>query len=196
MTIYDYPHPPLPPAPAPKKRLGILIAALVGLAVLAAGVFAQQHITSAPPPPAEHKTTSVTASPAAESGMPTPYSQPDYNRADYQPISDHALALLLKDPDANKGYRLILHGVVTQADAATGTQSFRASVAGDTHGYAWQYDTNALIMAAAPSIIADVVKDDRLTMYVDIVGSYSYDTIMGGKITAPVFRVSMLERES
>lgn len=40
------------------------------------------------------------------------------------------------------------------------------------------------MVIADPALVADVVTDDIVTMYVTVLGSYSYDTQIGGSTTA------------
>ena len=42
------------------------------------------------------------------------------------------------------------------------------------------------------NILTNVVQGDLVTMYVEVVGAYSYDTQIGGSTTAPQFQVNII----
>jgi hypothetical protein len=102
-------------------------------------------------------------------------------------ISDRDLALLARSPDTAKGRKLVIHGVVTQFDPGTGATQFRASVAGAQQDTWYDYDINVVIAGSSPPVVANTVKDDLVTLYVEVVGAYRYDTTLGGSMTVPRF---------
>ncbi|BBX69723.1 hypothetical protein [Mycolicibacterium psychrotolerans] len=128
-------------------------------------------------------------SPASTAHTPT---VTDLDPTMYQPLSARDFAILVtKDPDSARGHKIIIYGSVTQADAAMGPDAFRAIVMGKPHAEE-AYKTNAVITANDPSIIANIVAGDQVTMYVEVVGSFTYDTQIGGKTTVPLFRVNII----
>ncbi len=130
-------------------------------------------------------TTTVTES-------PSPTKDPsDLDPATYQSISARDFAILVKDPDSARGRKIVIYGSVTQSDAATGNKAFRATVRGQPHAD-HTYQINSVIVANDPSIIANVVEGDQVTMYVEVGGSFTYDTQVGGKMTVPLFRVNII----
>ena len=134
----------------------------------------------------EAEQTAVAAARAAETARMDP--------ATYEVISPREYALLVKNPDAAKGRKIIIYGYVTQFDAATGTYGFRANTAA-TPGTDWyDYDVNTVVSAPAgqSNILTNVVEDDFVTMHVEVVGSYSYDTQIGGNTTVPQFQVNII----
>jgi hypothetical protein len=84
-------------------------------------------------------------------------SAADLDPKQYQAISPRDYALLVKDPDAAKGRKLIVYGVVTQFDAASGTAEFRASTSAEKAEHRYDYDVNTMIHAPDPAILKDVV---------------------------------------
>ncbi|MDI9973091.1 MULTISPECIES: DUF2510 domain-containing protein [Rhodococcus] len=110
----------------------------------------------------------------------------------YESISSRDFALLTKNPDASKGRKLVVYGIVTQFDSATGTTSFRAET-GSAPGDRYDYDQNTVVTAGDSNVVANVVEDDFVTMYVEVVGSYSYTTTMGGTMTVPKFQANVIE---
>jgi hypothetical protein len=80
-----------------------------------------------------------------------------------------------------------VHGEVTQFDAATGAGGFRANVDGVVHkpryGFV-DYDTNT-VLAGSASQLADVVQGDLFTAEVVVGEPLTYQTTMGGQLTAP-----------
>ncbi|WP_128970276.1 hypothetical protein [Rhodococcus opacus] len=57
------------------------------------------------------------------------------DRGTYEQIGDRDFALLAKDPDAHKGRKLVIYGVVTQFDSATGKTTFRAETGANPGDY-------------------------------------------------------------
>ncbi|MFC8935318.1 DUF2510 domain-containing protein [Rhodococcus sp. NPDC057135] len=110
----------------------------------------------------------------------------------YESMSDRDFALFAKNPDAYKGRKLTLYGVVFQADAATGSRMFLARTAGSPQDASYDYDQNTVVTAVDPTLIADVVEDDFVTLHVEVLGSQSYDTQRGGSTTAPKVQVNII----
>jgi hypothetical protein len=52
---------------------------------------------------------------------------------------------------------------------------------------------NAMINAPDPTILANVVKEDQVTMWCQVQGTDTYDDAMGGKITVPTFSVYIIK---
>jgi Protein of unknown function (DUF2510) len=121
-----------------------------------------------------------------------PPSAQDLDPSHYQPISPHDYALLVKDPDAAKGRKLIVHGVVTQFDSATGTSEFRADTGAEPMESRFEYGENTYVYAPDPAILTNVVDKDMVTMYVEVAGSYSYDTQIGGSTVVPQLNVYII----
>lgn len=113
--------------------------------------------------------------------------------ASYAAISDRDYALVVRDPDSFIGKKYVLFGVVTQFDAATGIDTFLANTSATNQASWWDYDTNTMITTDNPPLIAPVVEDDIVQMYVEVLGSFSYDTQIGGNTTVPLFKVNMIQ---
>ncbi|MGV9866116.1 hypothetical protein [Rhodococcus koreensis] len=115
-------------------------------------------------------------------------------RGTYAILTDRDLALIAKSPDgANVGRKLVVHGQVTQFDSVTGPTSFRASIACQPQNYSFDYDIDAYVNGDNPAVVANVVEDDMVTMYVEVVGSKSYTTTLGGKITVSLFKANIID---
>ena len=112
----------------------------------------------------------------------------------YEVISARDYAVLVKNPDAARGRKLVVYGHVTQFDAATGTAGFRANTAAAPSSAWYDYDVNSIVNAPAgqSNILTNVVEGDLVTMYVEVIGAYSYDTQIGGNTTAPQFQVNII----
>ncbi len=130
--------------------------------------------------------------PAAPSSNTSRPSAQDLDPSNYRPISARDYALLVTDPDTAKGQKLIVWGVVTQFDAATGTPDFRADTGGEQKSSWLDYEDNAFDHAPDPAILANVVETDMVVMYVDVAGSYSYGTQISGNPTVPLFNVDIV----
>lgn len=174
-----------PLAQKPRKSSAVKILLIVGAAVflLLGGCVAIVAVVGS---------SSKTHQSSGRSGEQQPSAQ-DLDPTQYQPISPRDYALLVKDPDAAKGRKLIVYGVVTQFDAATGTSEFRANTGAEKAEHRYDYDVNTMIHAADPAILKNVVEKDFVTMHVQVAGSYSYDTQIGGHTVAPKLNVYIID---
>jgi hypothetical protein len=110
----------------------------------------------------------------------------------HREVSARDWQLIAKSPDSHIGERIVLHGHVTQFDAATGLDAFRASVDAVRHSRSYEYDTNTILRGTATQL-ADVVNGDMFRAEVTVRGSYSYETTMGGMLTVPVLGIDAIE---
>ena len=113
--------------------------------------------------------------------------------ATYEEVTPREFALIAKDPDANRLRKLVLYGVVTQFDPATGTKGFRANTDAVPHPKSYDFDQNTILAASDPSILDNVVEKDFVTLWVSGAESYTYDTQMGGSTTVPKFTVNIIK---
>lgn len=113
--------------------------------------------------------------------------------ATYEQITERDWLLIAKDPDAHIGRKVALYGAVTQFDSGTGTDTFRANTGAEPQDYSYKYDTNTIVSEGTPGLFDQVVKDDLVTLYVEIVGALDYDTTIGGSATAPMVNAYVIE---
>jgi hypothetical protein len=112
--------------------------------------------------------------------------------ANYATVSTRKFALIAKNPDEYVGKNFVVYGVVTQFDAATGVDTFRADTGPVALVADWyDYDVNTIV-TGSKKLLHNVVEDDIVRMYVTAAGSYSYDTQIGGNTTVPMFKVNMI----
>jgi len=116
-------------------------------------------------------------------------SPEDLDPSTYQSLSPRDYALLVKDPDSNKGRKIIVYGVVTQFDAATRKSELRANTGAQPGDYA----ENTMIEAHDPSLLANVVRGDAVTMWCQVEGAETYKTQNGGQRTVPKFWVNIIK---
>ncbi|RII42699.1 hypothetical protein DWB68_06015 [Galactobacter valiniphilus] len=111
-------------------------------------------------------------------------------------LSVRDLNKLVKKPDSSKGKSFVLYGQVTQFDAATGECVFRANVSESRQSSKYNYEHNSMLVAGDTesdcSILDDVVTDDIVKVHATSMGSYSYDTQIGGNTTVPMFYVDKI----
>ncbi|MBU2668289.1 hypothetical protein KOI35_32735 [Actinoplanes bogorensis] len=122
-----------------------------------------------------------------------PMAPPTTKAAKAAPITFEKLTArewkkVAKSPDDYLGDHYVVYGVVTQFDAATGSDSFRADVDGVRRASEYDYDTNTMFVGES-SVLADLVEDDRFTAKVTVLGSYDYETQIGGSTTVPQLHV-------
>lgn len=150
--------------------------------------------------PDRSSSAASTTSSAASSWMtptstvPPGPSPQDLDPANYAALDDRDFAILVKNPDGAIGRKVIVYGKVTQFDAATGQSDFRADTGPELPNRRNQYEQNTIVHAEDPTIVADVVEGDLVELYVEVYGSYSYDTSMGGRTTVPRFTAYIVNR--
>lgn len=165
--------------------LTMLAAALCGLTFLISVIFlpADSDPISEPYPDPSPTTAAARVTPKA---IPAP--RPTYAR-----LTARQWSKIAKDPDAYTGRTYVVHGVVTQFDAATGRDTFRANVDGITHTLAYDYPTN-VVLDNAGADLDELVNDDHFTASVQVLGGITYATALGGTTTAPQLAVHRLTR--
>lgn len=99
--------------------------------------------------------------------------------------------LIAKNPDAYLGKHYVVYGRVTQFDAATGTETFRADVAHRRMSDEYDYETNTML-SGSESDLTNLVEDDIFRADVTVLGSLSYDTQIGGQTTVPLLQVDSI----
>lgn len=171
-----------------REPLALVAISLITVAtVLAALILAtnETRTTSGLPIPADAAPAGpLTEAPPAEQ---TPRRQSaDLDRSTYESLSAREFALMAKNPNEWTGRKVVIYGVVTQFDPATGPSAFRANTAAAPQADPYDYEQNTVIAAQNPQIVADIVEDDVVTMYVKVGGSYTYPTQIGGSTTAPM----------
>lgn len=103
------------------------------------------------------------------------------------------LSLVAKNPDSYKGQTMVVYANITQFDAATGKCTFRANIAHTNMAESYEYEHNSIFTGGdgdtnCPAL-ADFVADDEVRITATSMGSFSYDTQIGGNTTVPIFKV-------
>ncbi|MEV6417219.1 hypothetical protein [Kribbella sp. NPDC051718] len=209
---------PVPP-PKQHKTRNIVAAGSVGVVILIGligGAFSDKGtdpnagkdskpaaVASVPPKddssaPAPVATTKAPSTPKA-SAKPTPakpvpakttVAPPKPEPVVYRKLTSRQWAKLVKSPDDHVGETILVYGVVTQFDAATGEDGFRADADSRRHSESYEYPENTVFQQETGSTkLDDVVEGDFFTAKVLVLGSYSYDTQIGGNTTVPSFEV-------
>ena len=122
---------------------------------------------------------------SSSSGTAVPYVAPAQV---YEDITAREWALIAKDPDAYVGRGIIVYGVITQFDSATGSASFRADVSARPQEDEYSYDTNT-ILQGAESTLSSFVEGDQFRAQVTVASATSYSNVMGGETVVPVLQV-------
>jgi hypothetical protein len=114
----------------------------------------------------------------------------------YKHLTSRAFKQLVKNPDSYVGKGYYIYGEITQFDAATGTDTFRANVGPKklrkSYGYV-NYPQNSML-SGTESRLEKYVQGDLFIAKVRVLGSYSYDTQAGGNTTVPSFQVDSISR--
>ncbi len=109
-------------------------------------------------------------------------------------ISERELALIVKDPDAHKGEIFKLWGEIAQFDSATGVDAFRAYVSHTRQKY-WATYGEHVKLKGEKAMLADFIKDDIFTATVEVSSTNTYDNVMGGGNTVPLFIIHKIDRK-
>ncbi|MER7418337.1 hypothetical protein ABT346_16400 [Micromonospora peucetia] len=141
--------------------------------------------TTAVPTTAAPTTTAPTsAAPSPTKTTPPPKPKP----SSYKTLSERQWKLIAKNPDAYVGRTYVIFGRVTQFDAATGIDTFRADVAHRRMADKYDYETNTLLTGLAADL-DNLVEDDIFRANVTVLSAFSYDTQIGGETTVPLLQV-------
>jgi hypothetical protein len=190
-----HPQPPGTGQPEPKKgnwiqrnigwKLGVLIA-ILGLASCGAIL----NGFSSPP----HQTTQSTAetspigdeeAPKSTEPEPKKTTKPEPKAEPAQRVTKREWAKVVKNPDSYIGERYIIYGQVTQFDSATGDDGFLADTAhANTMSYGF-FDGENTVFTGTAKQLDDLVEDDVFRASVEVLGSYDYETQIGGETSAP-----------
>ena len=140
------------------------------------------------PNPAPTTAAPTTLAPSPAKTTPPPKPKP----VSYKTLSVRQWKLIAKNPDAYIGQTYVVYGVVTQFDAATGVDTFRADVGHKRMAYDFEYPTNTLL-TGSESQLKNLVEDDVFRAKVHVIGSFSYETQIGGETTVPLLQVDSIK---
>lgn len=104
--------------------------------------------------------------------------------ANYPAISDRDWKLVQRDADSYTGDKFTIYGYVTQADGATGSYVIRADTSGEQFSKWYDYEVNTIIYGVDTDLLKNVVQGDLVELLVEVQGSTTYDTAIGGSATA------------
>ncbi|MGC5021242.1 hypothetical protein [Micromonospora sp. DT47] len=202
-TLANAPEPAMPAKHSNTRAwavagVALVIALGVGVAVIAAsgddakpaaGAMASASPSTIAPTTAAPTTAAPTsAAPSPTKTTPPPKPKPP----SYKTLTERQWKLIAKNPDAYLGKTYVVYGRVTQFDAATGTDSFRADVAHRRMADEYEYETNT-IFNGSESDLDNLVEDDIFRANVTVLGSFSYDTQIGGETTVPMLQVNSIK---
>jgi hypothetical protein len=126
---------------------------------------------------------------AAKKPKPQPKPKPAAHK-----VTERQWAKVVKNPDRYEGKRYIIYGEVNQFDSATGESNFLADTANrNTTSYGY-FDGENSWMEGKASKLEDLIEGDVFKASVTVVGSYSYDTQMGGNTTVPELHVNSIKQ--
>ncbi|MFI6265291.1 hypothetical protein [Micromonospora sp. NPDC051006] len=173
---------------------GAVIGAVAGADADPDAIAASPAPSSAAPTTATPTTAApTTAAPTNAAPSPTKTTPPPKPKPkSYKTLSERQWKLIAKNPDAYIGKTYVVFGRVTQFDAATGVETFRADVAHRRMAAEYDYETNTMLTGSA-SDLDNLVQDDIFRANVTVLSSFSYDTQMGGETTAPLLQVDSIK---
>jgi hypothetical protein len=142
----------------------------------------------------ETEAPTATLPPATLAPIVTAKPPPAPPPPSYATLSSRQWARLVKSPDNYIGDTYRIWACITQFDAATGDDTFRAQGSYKKETY-WYSDGDNALFTGDSSDLADFVQDDIVVMNVTVLGSYTYDTQIGGSTTVPSFIVDKISRK-
>ncbi|MFI7492683.1 hypothetical protein ACIBXA_30330 [Micromonospora echinaurantiaca] len=149
--------------------------------------------SATPTTPASTTVAPTTAAPTSAAPSPTKTTPaPKPKPPSYKTLSERQWKLIAKNPDAYIGKTYVVYGVVTQFDAATGVDTFRADVAHRRMADKYDYETNTLLTGLAADL-DNLVEDDIFRANVTVLSSFSYGTQIGGETTVPLLQVDSIK---
>lgn len=197
------PSPPIVKRPNPltsKPAIGIG-SFVIGIALGASlgGGSGTADVTTQPPTamasvatPTPSATSALTTPATTTAASPTPAVATA--KPNYKTLSSRQFKLMAKDSDAHAGKTYVIYGEITQFDSATGTEAFRADTGPKklriSYGFV-NYPQNS-VLTGTETRLKKLVEGDCFRAKVTVVGSYSYDTQIGGNTTVPLFRVDAI----
>ncbi|TCK26882.1 proline-rich domain-containing protein [Pseudonocardia endophytica] len=175
------------------RRSGRVLAAVGGgvaaLAMIASLTVASVGASTSSTPASASPTPS--APPVSTAPVAQPTTAPPPPPAPARTITARDWQKIAKDPTAHIGESIVVYGTVTQFDAATGTDSFRANVDGVRQQNEYEYETNTFLTGDV-STLSDVVNGDTFRAEVVVGQPYTYTTTMGGQMTVPTLSVTKI----
>lgn len=192
------------------KIITAVVATLVVLAIIGSGSRPATPLTAGGSPGATATflptagptaTPSVTVPPTptpvptpVPTPPPTPVPTPKPTPVTYNLLTSRDWQLLVKAPDNYIGKAYRIRACISQFDAATGTDSFRAQASYRSETY-WYSDGDNSYFIGDATALAPFVTGDEIFVRVISLGSFSYDTQAGGNTTVPLFQVDTIERK-
>jgi len=150
---------------------------------------AEVEATATPTPSPTPTKAAVKATP-----KPTPKPKPKPKPPAAKELSARTWQKIVKNPDRYAGDRYIVYGEINQFDAATGADTFLADVAHkNTTSYGFFNGENTML-TGNESKLEDFVEGDVFKATVTVVGSFSYDTQIGGNTTVPLLTINSIRR--
>jgi hypothetical protein len=129
----------------------------------------------------------ITASPATQAPTLAPPATP----LTYKTLTERSWRQVVKAPDDYIGHAFQIWACISQFDAATGPDAFRGEASYQNEEY-WYLDSQNSFFYGDAGLLADFVADDVVLMNVLTLGSYTYDTTLGGSTTVPLFEVDQI----
>ncbi|HEX5907538.1 MAG TPA: hypothetical protein VFY56_11015 [Propionibacteriaceae bacterium] len=196
------PHGPVPVQQQPRKpkRFGwptVIITAVAALSIGGLVGGADEGSTAAPAATATVTETQPAASEPAQEPEPEPTKKPEPKKTETpepkaepaQRVTKREWAKIVKNPDRYAGERYIIYGQVTQFDSATGDEGFRADTAHTNTLSYGIFDGKNTVLSRSANPLDDLVEEDVFRASVEVIGSYDYDTQIGGETSAPHLKV-------
>lgn len=141
-----------------------------------------------------NQTVSIYVTSRSKMGLSAASNQIGTTLAVFNNISERDWALIAKDPNGNIGKTIIVYGYITQFDAATGLNQFRADVNGVNNRTLYGLTGDNTFLTGTKELLKQFVAKDYFYAKVIVRGSYTYTTTMNGSLTVPKLEVFEINR--
>ena len=108
-----------------------------------------------------------------------------------------------KNPDGLEGECFVMYGRIVQFDSNTGPCSFHANISRNQSSRWWDYDIRSTFGYEDNEFLSTIRQDcpeldridgdDFIKVWGTVLGSFSYDTSIGGSNTVPSFKIEKVE---
>lgn len=177
-----------------KSQIIALVAAGISAITLFVAAFSISAGSSSSSSTSELTSPRSTSEPTSSA----PVAEPVFDPLEYTTVDERQFALIAKDPTSHLGEKILLYGTVTQFDTNTGTCTFRANTDAVIHQYDYEYTENTMIAGNNSTVCdylnSDLVTDDQFQAWVEVEGSYTYETQLGGTASALELAAYSVER--
>jgi len=106
--------------------------------------------------------------------------------------------MVVKNPDAYKGKLFVIYGQIHSSSTPPRepTRCLADTASRNTMSYGFFDGENSMLAGTGSAPVRTSLEDDVFRATVEVTGSFSYDTQIGGNTTVPLLKVVRIKRVS